>query len=237
MWEVACRRTVPDTRRVRLLRIVLIALAVPILVVLVANVVVLAGGDGSKRELRDLPHAQAALVLGAQVMPSGKPSVMLADRIQSAADLYEAGKVDKLLLSGDHGQWRYDEVGTMRHALVARGVKPADIFTDHAGFDTWDSAQRARRVFGVRSVIVVTQRFHMARALFDARRAGLHATGYDADRRKYGPILKKLEIRETLARVKAVADTVTGADPRFLGPRLPIEGDGRRSWGPAGPQS
>jgi SanA protein len=219
----------------RRLRIALIALAVPVLLVVAANVVVIAGGEGSKRDLRDLPHAQAALVLGAQVMPSGKPSAMLADRIQSAVQLYEAGKVDKLLLSGDHGQWRYDEVGTMRKRLLARGVSPADVFTDHAGFDTWDSAQRARRVFGVRSVIVVTQRFHMARALFDARRAGLHATGYDADRRKYGPILKKLEMRETLARVKALADTVTGADPRFLGPHLPIEGDGRRSWGPDAP--
>lgn len=98
-----------------------------------------------------VPHAQAALVLGAQVKPDGRPSAMLADRIAAAADLYRAGKVDKLLLSGDHHRWEYDEVGTMRRALLARGVPPRALFTDHAGFDTWDSAQRARRVFDVRS--------------------------------------------------------------------------------------
>ena len=200
-----------------------------------ANAVVVLDGRGDHTSLKTLPHAQVALVLGAQVMPSGKPSVMLADRIKAAEDLYRAHKIDKLLLSGDHGQWRYDEVGTMRHALVADGVRPQDIFTDHAGFDTWDSAQRARRVFGVRSVIVVTQSFHMARALFDARRAGLDATGYSADRRHYGAILERLEAREVLARAKAIADTVTGADPRFLGPRISITGDGRKTWGPAGP--
>jgi SanA protein len=219
----------------RRLRIALIAVTVPVLLFAAANAVVLLGGEGTTSSLREVPHAQAALVLGAQVMPSGKPSAMLADRIAAAADLYRSGKVDKLLLSGDHGQWRYDEVGTMRRALLARGVRPADIFTDHAGFDTWDSAQRARRVFDVRSVVVVTQSFHMARALFDARRAGLHATGYSADRRKYGAILQKLRLRETAARVKAVADSLTGADPRLLGPQIPISGDGRRSWGPAGP--
>ena len=125
----------------------------------------------------------------------------------------------------------------MRRALLARGVPARDLFTDHAGFDTWDSAQRARRVFGVRSVVVVTQRFHMARALFAARRAGLEATGYAADRRSYGRVMGRLRVREALARVKVVADAVTGAEPRFLGPVLPIEGDGRASWGPMAPHS
>jgi SanA protein len=160
---------------------------------------------------------------------------MLADRIKAAEELYRAHKVDKLLLSGDHGQWRYDEVGTMRRALLRDGVKPEDVFTDHAGFDTWDSAQRARRVFAVNSVIVVTQDFHMARALYAARRAGLHASGYSADRRRYGAVMGRLRVREAFARVKVVADALTGAKPRFLGRRIPIDGDGRRSWGPEAP--
>src|SRR5439155_2231287 len=121
--------------------------------------------------------------------------------IRAAEDLYRARRVDKLLLSGDHGRPDYDEVGTMRRILLADGIPGADIFTDHAGFDTWDSAQRARRVFDVSSAVVVTQRFHMARALFDARRAGLHVTGFAADRRDYGPILRKLELREAAARM------------------------------------
>jgi SanA protein len=220
-------------RRVRLL---LILAAVPILVVAGANAVVVLDARGdSAGSLAAVPHAQAALVLGAQVKPDGTPSDMLADRIAVAAELYRAGKVDKLLLSGDHGRWGYDEVGTMRRALLAQGIPAADVFTDHAGFDTWDSAQRARRVFGVESAIVVTQRFHLARALYAAHRAGLEATGYAADRRSYGRVMGRLRLREALARVKVVADSVTGADPHFLGPRLPIDGDGRASWGPSGP--
>jgi SanA protein len=147
--------------------------------------------------------------------------------------LYRAGRVDKLLLSGDHSRPDYDEVGTMRRILVADGIPAADIFTDHAGLDTWDSAQRAKRVFDVSSAVVVTQRFHMARALYDARHAGLRVTGFAADRRDYGRrVMRRLQVREAAARVKAVADVVTGAGPRFLGAQIPISGDGRRSWGP-----
>jgi SanA protein len=213
---------------------VLLLAAVPLAVVTAANAAVLIDARGKTADSLDaVPQAQAALVLGAQVKPDGTPSAMLADRIAAAEELYRAGKVQKLLLSGDHGRREYDEVGTMRRALLARGVPAEDVFTDHAGFDTWDSAQRARRVFGVDSVIVVTQDFHMARALYSAHRAGLRATGYPADRRRYGRVLARLRLREALARVKVVADAVTGADPRFLGPRLPIDGDGRDTWGPA----
>jgi SanA protein len=123
----------------------------------------------------------------------------------------------------------------MRRMMLADGIPGRDIFTDHAGFDTWDSAQRARRVFDVSSAVVVTQGFHMARALFDARRAGLKATGFVADRRDYGRVMDKLELREALARVKTVGDVVTGAGPKYLGPQIPITGDGRRSWGPPHP--
>jgi SanA protein len=224
------------TRR-RLIGIAALLVLLPVTIVVVANAIVLMGGNGDRKNLQEVPHAQAALVLGAQVKANGQPSIMLADRIKSAEALYRAHKVDKLLLSGDHGQWRYDEVGTMRKAMLKDGIPAEDLFTDHAGFDTWDSAQRARKVFGVSSVIVVTQDFHMARALFAARHAGLEATGYSADRRTYGHVITRLRMREALARVKVVADVVTGAQPRFLGPRIPIGGNGRRSWGPEGPQS
>jgi SanA protein len=212
----------------------MLIVAVPLLLVAAANAVVMLDARGATAGSLDaVPHAQVALVLGAQVKPDGTPSAMLADRIEAAAELYRAGKVEKLLLSGDHGRETYDEVGTMRRELLARGVPARDLFTDHAGFDTWDSAQRARRVFGVESAIVVTQRFHLARALYAAHRAGLDATGYAADRRRYGRVMGRLRLREALARVKVVADSLTGADPRFLGPQLPIDGDGRQSWGPA----
>jgi SanA protein len=204
----------------------LLALGVP-------NLIVWLGGRSPvTTDTAKVPHAQAALVLGAQVMPNGAPSSMLSDRISAAAELYKAGRVDKLLLSGDHSRKNYDEVGTMRRILLAQGIPAEDIFTDHAGFDTWDSAQRARRVFDVSSAVVVTQRFHMARALYDARRAGLQVTGYAADRRDYGRVMRRLEVREAAARVKTLGDAITGADPHFLGAEIPISGDGRRSWGP-----
>ncbi len=119
----------------------------------------------------------------------------------------------------------------MRGLLLAQGIPGEDIFTDHAGFDTWDSAQRAKRVFDVSSAVVVTQRFHMARALYDARRAGLKATGYAADRRDYGRIMGSCASARPPARVKTMGDVVTGADPHFLGAEIPITGDGRISWG------
>lgn len=212
-------------------RVLAIAVGLFVAVLAVPNVIVLLGGKGPvTAEAAEVPHAQAALVLGAQVYKDGRPSIMLADRITAAAELYEAGKVDKLLLSGDHGRKTYDEVATMKRILLARGIPAEDIFTDHAGFDTWDSAQRAKRVFDVDSVVVVTQKFHMARALYDARHAGLEATGYVADKRGYGTIMRKLRVREAAARVKTVGDAVTGADPHFLGPVIPITGDGRKSW-------
>src|ERR1700760_5098570 len=167
-----------------------------------ANVIVWLGGRGpTTRDVAKVPAAQAALVLGAQVYADGRPSIMLADRVHAAEALYRAGKVKKILVSGDHGRWSYDEPGTMRRMLLADGIPARDIFTDHAGFDTWDSAQRARRVFDVRSAIVVTQGFHMSRALYDARRAGLQVSGYDADRRNYGRVMAKLRVREAVARV------------------------------------
>jgi SanA protein len=213
-------------------RLVALGVVCGLLAVAVPNLIVWLGGRTPvTTDVAKVPHAQAALVLGAQVYRDGRPSIMLRDRVDAAAELYRAGRVDKLLLSGDHSRVDYDEVGTMRRLLLDQGIPAEDIFTDHAGFDTWDSAQRARRVFDVSSAVVVTQRFHMARALYDARRAGLKVTGYAADRRDYGKIMGKLRVREAAARVKTLGDVITGADPHFLGTEIPITGDGRVSWG------
>jgi SanA protein len=190
---------------------------------------VLAGGRGAAPR-----HAEAAIVLGALVHPDGTPSAMVEDRVQTAARLYRDGRVEKVLVSGDHGRRDYDEVGVMRKRLLALGVAPEDVFTDHAGFDTWDSAVRARKVFHVDDAIVVTQRFHLARAVWLARRAGIDAGGVAADRDGgYGRNGTIAGVREWLARVKAVPSGVLHTAPRFLGPVIPISGDGRRSWGPA----
>lgn len=206
---------------------------------LMGGVVVLVGANqlvlrSAERKIETvigrLPDAQAALVLGSRVYPDGTLSPVTEDRVRGGADLYHAGKVDKVLVSGDHGQEAYNEVGAMRDRLLALGVPAADIFCDHAGFNTWNSAVRARKVFQVTSAIVVTQEFHLPRAVYLAGQAGIDATGYAADRRDYGTRGEVNTVREWLARVRAVADAVTNRRPRYLGPPIPIEGDGRASW-------
>lgn len=191
-----------------------------------ANAVVIIGG-----RTRGPVRAPVALVLGAGLTPSGQPSLMLRDRLEAAASIYRAGRVEKILASGDHGTVEHDEVGVMRARLVELGVADEDVFTDHAGFDTWSSAVRARKVFGARKVVVITQRFHLARAVWLARRAGLDAQGVAADRHAYGERGTVARVRELFARVKAVGEAAVGREPHHLGPRIDLEGDGRVTKG------
>lgn len=179
--------------------------------------------------------AEVAIVPGALVEPNGRMSAMLADRVRRASALWHAGKVDKILVSGDHHTWEYDEPDTMRKALVADGVDPRDVFEDHAGSDTWATMVRAHGVFGVRDAVVVTQGFHMPRALYLANAAGIDAAGLTADLQEWGYQGRKSEAREVLSRLKAIVD-VTLDTPAMAGPRIPIStADGRESWGPPPP--
>jgi SanA protein len=196
-----------------------------------ANAVVLLRSGRVHDDPAQVPPAQVALVPGAGVSADGRPSALLADRLRAAAALYRHGRVDRVLVSGDHGRPEYDEVNPMRHELVHLGVPDDDIFTDHAGFDTWDSMVRARKVFEVKSAIVVTQRFHMARALWLGRHAGLRVDGVVAGRSGYGRDAHRLRVREVFARVKAVQDVITRDQPRLLGSPVPITGDAGLSRG------
>jgi SanA protein len=230
--------TYPLRRWPRLSKVVLggAALAVVLgLVVAAANVYVLLEGDDSTSSIADVPRTEVAIVPGALVQADGKMSAMLGDRVAQASRLWHAGKVKKILVSGDHGTWKYDEPDTMREALVRDGVAPRDIFEDHAGFDTWATMVRARSIFGIRHAVVVTQGFHMPRALYLADSAGIDATGLTADLHHWGYQGRKSEVREVLSRVKAVAD-VTLDTPAMAGPKIPIATtDGRGSWGPEPP--
>jgi SanA protein len=206
-----------------------------IAVIAFANAYVLLGEQGdATSNVADVPRAEVAIVPGALVKPNGKMSPMLADRVRQAAALWHAGKVKKVLVSGDHHTWAYDEPGTMRKALVGVGVPSREVFEDHAGFDTWATMVRARSIFGVRDAVVVTQGFHMPRALFLAHAAGIDATGLTADLHQWGTEGEKSEVREVLSRVKAIADVTLDA-PAMAGPRISISGDGRVSWGPVPP--
>jgi SanA protein len=211
-------------------------LALLCLAVVGSNAYILLSTEGeATSDVADVPKAEVAIVLGAQVKADGKMSGMLADRVSQASALWHAGKVGKILVSGDHGSWVYDEPDTMRKALVKDGVAPQDIFEDHAGFDTWASMVRARSIFNVHNAVVVTQGFHMPRALYLGEEAGIHVTGLLADQHHWGANGRKAEVREVLARVKALWDT-TVETPAMAGPRIPIQtSDGRESWGPAPP--
>jgi len=144
-----------------------------VLLIVFANAYVLLKGDDSTSEVSAVARAEVAIVPGALVEPDGDMSSMLAARVEQASRLWHAGKVEKILVSGDHGSWIYDEPDTMRKALVAAGVAPRDVFEDHAGFDTWATMVRAREIFDVRDAVVVTQGFHMSRALYLADAAGI----------------------------------------------------------------
>lgn len=205
------------------------------LVIVLLNAYVLTSGGDATSEVADVPVTEVAIVPGALVEPDGDMSAMLAARVDQASRLWHAGKVEKILVSGDHGSWKYDEPDTMRKALVRDGVAPEDVFEDHAGFDTWATMVRAREIFGVREAVVVTQGFHMPRALFLADEAGIEASGLTADLQPWGFQGRKSSVREVLSRVKAVAD-VTLDTPALAGPKIPIaSSDGRESWGPAPP--
>jgi SanA protein len=207
-----------------------------VLAVLAANAyIVLSTRGEATSDIAKLSHAQAAIVPGAQVRPDGTMSSMLADRVQRTVELWNAGKVDRILVSGDHGSWRYDEPDTMRAALMRAGVPGRVIFTDHAGFNTYATMVRAKRIFEVSSAIVVTQGFHIDRALYLAKAAGLgDVQGLTSDLHGYGRKQTESDVREILARPKALFDTATDASV-MGGPQIPIAGDGRASWGPKPP--
>ncbi|GAA3101110.1 SanA/YdcF family protein [Streptosporangium carneum] len=174
----------------------------------------------SPRWVAEVPEAPAALVLGAAVF-GDQPSSMLARRLDISAELYRAGKVKALLLSGDNGRAGYDEPTAMRDYLLARGVPGDALVLDYAGFDTWDSCVRARDVFGATRVTVVTQLFHLPRAVTLCRTAGLEAFGVgDDSSRQWAALTYGYAAREFLASAKGFADSVLlDSAPVFPGPR------------------
>jgi len=177
----------------------------------------------------DVPKVQVALILGARVFSDGRMSHMMQDRADAGLELYRAGKVRKIIMSGDHGTKTYDEVNTVKNYLLENGVSPADLFLDHAGFDTYDSLYRARDIFGAYSLVVVTQKFHLPRALYIGRSLGLEVYGYPADKRQYQGMFWN-ETREVAARTKAFLEVSLGAKPKFLGEKISVEGDSALSW-------
>lgn len=164
------------------------------------------------------------LVLGAGVWANDVPSPILKDRLDKAIELSKLGLETTLLMSGDHGQVDYDEVNVMKAYAIDQGLNSEDIFMDHAGFSTYESLARAKYIFGVKKVIIVTQKQHLYRALYIAKALGLEAIGIPAQEIAYGGDFLR-DIRESLARVKDVFTAMIKPMP-VLGDFIPIEGNG-----------
>lgn len=210
------------------LRLALTVAAAITLAVAGANAAVLGGGSGEAQPA--LKTADAALVLGAGLREDSTPSDVLRDRLDESLALYRAGRVTRIIVSGDHQSPAYDEPNAMRVYLEANGVPAAAIFMDHAGLDTYSSMWRARHVFGASRILVVTQEFHLARAVWCARALGMQAEGSAADRHVYRGIAW-LHVREVVSRTKAFVDVAVGRTPRHDGPPIDLTGDGRVTAG------
>ncbi len=177
-----------------------------------------------------MPEADCILVLGCGVRPDGQPSLMLRDRLDKGLALYEAGAAPKLLLSGDHGRAEYDEVNGMKNYVMAKDIPSEDVFLDHAGFSTYESAYRARDIFQAKTVVIVSQRYHLYRAVYIARSLGLDAWGVSAEDISYFGQLGR-EAREVLARSKDLFYCLVQPEPTYLGEAIPISGDGNLTNG------
>ena len=170
-------------------------------------------------------QTDAVLVLGAQVKPDGSLSRMLKERLDTGISVYKAGITDRMIMSGDHGRDDYDEVNAMKSYSIEQGVPSECIFMDHAGFSTYESMYRAKEIFQAESLIVVTQKYHMYRALYDAKAMGIEAKGVTCDTRIYkGDKYRKL--REAAARVKDAGMAIAKPKPTYLGDVIPVTGNG-----------
>ena len=179
----------------------------------------------TEAEAAELSDIDCIIVLGCKVGADGTPSHMLEDRLKRGIALYHLDAAPKLLMSGDHGREEYDEVATMKKEALAQGVPTEDVFMDHAGFSTYETIYRAKEIFGAERVIIVTQEYHLYRALYIAEAFGLEAWGVDADYRTYWGQFKR-DVREILARVKDFGMTIFRPEPTYLGETIPISGSG-----------
>lgn len=179
----------------------------------------------SSEAAAQLADVDCILVLGCGVWGDGRPSHMLEDRLKRGLELYDLGASQKLLMSGDHGQLDYDEVNVMKAYAVEAGVSADAVFMDHAGFSTYESMYRAKEIFQAKKIIIVSQEYHLYRAIYIAQRLGLDAYGVAADYRSYSGQTVR-DIREVLARVKDFGTCIFKPEPTYLGEAIPIWGDG-----------
>ena len=177
--------------------------------------------DNNYSSLKDV---DCILILGAGIW-GDKPSPMLEDRLKEGIKLYKDSIAPKIIMSGDHGREEYDEVNIMKEYAIEQGVPSEDIFMDHAGFSTYESIYRAKEIFDADNIVIVTQEYHLYRALYIADKLNINAYGVNSDPRKYSGQTFR-ELREILARNKDFINCIIKPKPTYLGESIPVSGDG-----------
>ena len=172
---------------------------------------------------------RTALVLGAKTINENQVSQVYEDRLQTAVNLYKNNIISKIVISGDHGQDSYDEVNAGKNYLLENGVNERAIFLDHAGFDTYDSVYRAKYIFNIDEMIVITQKYHLPRALYLSNSLGIKVMGCEADLHKYQNIAS-MKRREIFANIKAWLDIKLFSSPKYKGDLIDIDGDNKKTW-------
>ena len=211
----------------KMFKILIVIAIISIILVLSINFYVV--GIAKNKMIKDndyslLKDVDCILILGAGIW-GDKPSPMLQDRLDEGIKLYKEGIASKIIMSGDHGREEYDEVIIMKEYAIEQGVPSEDIFMDHAGFSTYESIYRAKEIFDADNIVIVTQEYHLYRALYIADKLDINAYGVNSDPRKYSGQTFR-ELREILARNKDFVNCILKPEPTYLGESIPVSGDG-----------
>lgn len=205
----------------------IIFIAIILIIILIINLYVRISINKKiikENEYSKLSDVDCIIILGAGIW-GDKPSPMLEDRLQEGIKLYQNNVSDKIIMSGDHGREEYDEVNIMKKYAIENGVPSENIFMDHAGFSTYESIYRAKDIFKAKKVVIVTQKYHLYRALYIAKQLGLEAYGVGADPRQYVGATYR-ELREIIARNKDFIKCILKPEPTYLGDTIPVSGNG-----------
>lgn len=211
----------------KLLKYGIIGIIIIVIIILGINLYVRASTKKQiikENNYAELSDVDCIIILGAGIW-GDKPSPMLEDRLLEGIKLYQNGVSNKMIMSGDHGRKEYDEVNIMKNYAIEKGIPSENIFMDHAGFSTYESIYRAKDIFEAKKVVIVTQKYHLYRALYIANQLGLEAYGVGADPRQYVGATYR-EIREILARDKDFIKCIFKPEPTYLGDTIPVSGNG-----------
>ena len=212
------------------IKCIIIVTIITVVITILINLYIILTTKQKIKSLNELKEndLDCIVVLGAGIRGE-RPSPMLEDRLLTSVDLYRENISNKIIVSGDHGRVHYDEVNVMKNYLIDKDIQSEDIFMDHAGFSTYDSIYRTKEIFKTKKVVIVTQKYHLYRALYIADKLGLEAYGIDAGIREYRGQTKR-DIREIIARTKDFIKCIFKPNPKYLGEAIPvIDGNGNNT--------